>query len=206
MKKIILLLSIFLLTGCFDYTELNDLSIVSMIIIDKIDNNYSVSFEILNDQKTKDEEVNTSIIVTSSGTTIADAINNTIMESPKQAYLSHLKILAISKDVAKEDLKSICEYFLRSPYIRNEFYLTIVDNNQASDILKAKSNQTPILSENIYQILKSNKKTTNNITNNNFENILIDIFEKGKDAIIPVIKEKDNNIKATSNALINNYK
>ena len=68
MKKIILLLSIFLLTGCFDYTELNDLSIVSMIIIDKIDNNYSVSFEILNDQKTKDEEVNTSIIVTSSGT------------------------------------------------------------------------------------------------------------------------------------------
>ena len=52
MKKIILItLLLFFTTGCYDYMELNDLSIISGIAIDKVEDKYKVTFEILNDQK-----------------------------------------------------------------------------------------------------------------------------------------------------------
>ena len=46
MKKIIFIIGIVLLiSGCYDYRELNDMSIVSGIGIDYVDNQYKVIFE-----------------------------------------------------------------------------------------------------------------------------------------------------------------
>ena len=42
-KKIILVIFIFLLTGCYDYKELNDLAIISTIGIDKDKDDYKIS-------------------------------------------------------------------------------------------------------------------------------------------------------------------
>ena len=207
MKKIILLvITSFFLTGCFDYVELNELSVITMVIVDKKDNNYNIAFEILNDKKDKDNsQVNKSIIVRGSGKTISAAINNTISKTPKLAYLAHLKVLAISKNVARNNLKEIIEFFLRNPNVRNEFYLTIVNNDNPFDILNINKDEMPIASDVISSVLKDNKRTTNNITNSNFENIIIDIFKKGKDATIPIIKY-ENDIKAYGTALLSNYK
>ena len=46
MKKIILLFILLLLTGCKDYTEINDLGIISGMIIDYKDNKYEITTEI----------------------------------------------------------------------------------------------------------------------------------------------------------------
>ena len=40
MKKIILIIFIVLLTGCYDYRELNDIAIISGVGISKEDNEY----------------------------------------------------------------------------------------------------------------------------------------------------------------------
>ena len=200
-KKLIIILSILLLTGCYDYIELNDLSIISMIMIDKIDNKYNVTFEILKDQKND----NNSLIITGNGYSLSKAIDDASSKTPKQAYFAHLKVLALSKKIAKDDLKNVIEYFLRAPHIRNEFYLAVIDNDNVNDILKTQNKENPIISEYILSMLKNHHNTFNNTTNNNFENILIDLFEKGKDATLPVIKLDDDNLKTTGNGLLDGY-
>ena len=56
MKKIFLLFIFFiLLSGCYDYKELNDYSIVTGIAIDKKDNMYEVSVLISNSSKSSTE-------------------------------------------------------------------------------------------------------------------------------------------------------
>ena len=46
MKKIILILfCLFMVTGCFDYRELNDINIINSIGVDYIDDEYVVYFE-----------------------------------------------------------------------------------------------------------------------------------------------------------------
>ena len=48
MKKIILILIIFLCSGCLDYKEINSLGIISGIAIEKKDNNYETTYEVVN--------------------------------------------------------------------------------------------------------------------------------------------------------------
>ena len=203
MKKIILLwIFIFLISGCYDYVELTDLSMITTITIDKIDNNYLIAFEILNNEK-KDTK---SFTVKGEGATIPLAINNTFRSTPKQPYLAHLKALIISEEVGKNDLKEIIEYFLRSPNIRSEFFLLISKNNQAQDIFKARNDSLPIISSYLEKTINQNINSSNNLNVKNFENILIDIFEKGKDTTIPVIRTSNDKIIMDGNALMNDFK
>lgn len=207
MKKIIIIiLSCLFIGGCYDYVELNDLSVITMIVIDKYDNNYHIAFEILNDQKQSDKSVtNKSIIVKGSGPTLSQAISNTMSKTPKQPYLAHLKVMAISKTVAKENLKEVIEYFLRAPHIRNEYYIVTVDNQLASEILEVSNDEILIISDYIKTMLENNLKSSNSTSLNNFENIIIDIFEKGNDASMPVIKKNTDKIEVSNTALFNKF-
>ena len=60
---IILLLSL-LISGCYDYREINDLAIVSAIGIDKNENEYKVIAQIVNTQKSQNK--NSDFIIYSS--------------------------------------------------------------------------------------------------------------------------------------------
>ena len=50
MKKIILIISLFMLTGCYDYQEINDLAIISAIGVDYKDDEYIITLEVLSDK------------------------------------------------------------------------------------------------------------------------------------------------------------
>ena len=53
MKKLLLIIiSLCFLTGCYNYNELEDLSVVSSMIIDYQDDNYLISLEVYDNKKT----------------------------------------------------------------------------------------------------------------------------------------------------------
>ena len=55
MKRILIIISlVLLLCGCYDYRELNDMSVVDGIYIDYEDNKYNVRLEIVKSNKGKD--------------------------------------------------------------------------------------------------------------------------------------------------------
>ena len=61
MKKIlIIILTLLLCTGCFDYKEINDLAIINAIGVDYENDEYVITLEILNDQIDKDSSKITS--------------------------------------------------------------------------------------------------------------------------------------------------
>ena len=56
MKKIIILIVlIFLTSGCYDNIELNNLAIITGLGIDYKDDNFYLTYEILNDIKTEEK-------------------------------------------------------------------------------------------------------------------------------------------------------
>jgi len=58
MKKFLIIFYSIFLVGCQNYRELNNSAIVSAIGIDKDDNNYKVSVQIANTEKSDDEQKN----------------------------------------------------------------------------------------------------------------------------------------------------
>ena len=74
MKKIFLITFIFLLTGCFNYRELNDIAIITSIGID-YDKEYKVSFLIADSKEDNSNEYK-STIITGNGKTLEKCFSN----------------------------------------------------------------------------------------------------------------------------------
>ena len=129
MKKIFLILPIlFLLTGCYNYRELNDLAIVSGISVSKEDNTYKITAEVVNPKKHPDTSSSKEpdfVIYTSSANSMQEDFREVIKESPKKLYLAQMDILIIDEKVAKEELNTIMDFISRDPEVRSEFYVLI---------------------------------------------------------------------------------
>lgn len=161
MKKIILLFVIlFTITGCYDYQELNDRAIVSGISIDYINEEYVVNYEILNNLKTEEPEYK-AYMVEGNGETIIEAFQDASDAISKETYLSHLKVLILGEDAAKEKMRDIVDYMLRDPYIRNIFSPVIAKGTTAKNILASTNKETPVVSEKIETMIANNKYNEN---------------------------------------------
>lgn len=135
-KKILIIFIIFLLSGCYNYTELNKIAIVSSISIDKKDKQYLVGAQVMN-IKTKDDTEGSKVIVfEEKGKTIEEALRKMTTKSNKKLYGGHLSKLVISEEVAKEGIIDIIDLFQRLPEIKDEFTITISKGIDANKVIK----------------------------------------------------------------------
>ena len=96
MKKILIsLIPLIFLTGCYNYRELNELAIVSAIEIDKIDDEFHVTTQIVNatnQNKAASTNQTAFIIYESTGKTLQEAFRNVIKQSSRKIYGMHLQL------------------------------------------------------------------------------------------------------------------
>ena len=208
-KKILIIIIpiLFLLTGCYDYKELNSISILSATEINKIDDEFIVSAQAVNPQapdKTSNAQA-PFIIYTGRGKTIQEAYRSIANESSKFLYLNHIQILIINEKIAKESLDEIVDYFMRSSAIRTEFYVLIGRDDNILDII------TPIndiSSASIKESIENNLKylgTTSDITFNELVSIMLD---ENSEIVLPSIKlindsKEGENIENTEETKVN---
>ena len=153
-KVLLLIPLIFLMSGCYNYRDLNDLAIVSGISIAKSQEGYEVSLLVVNPKKQTDSsgsEEPDFIVYKGVDSSIGRAIRKITLESPKQLYLAHMNLLMIDESVAKNDLGNVLDFFARNPEIRDEFYVVI---GRDKDILSITTPLENISSENILDTLK----------------------------------------------------
>ena len=139
MKKLIIIPIILILTGCWNYNELNNLAITTGIAIDKKEEKYEVTYLISNAKKNeisaKEGEAGTTTY-RGIGDTIQEAINDIELKMPFEPYNGHLVITVISDEVAKEGIENILDYLARDTESRNFFYILLSKDVQAKNILE----------------------------------------------------------------------
>lgn len=180
MKKIILILIIFLCSGCLDYKELNSLGIISGIAVEKKDNNYEITYEVVNTKNNDTEETTSkTYTVTSQGQTFAEALENTNKSLAKEPYFSHIKVVVIDKNV---DILDIGDYILREDNFASNFYLAVSENPK--DILEFQSKNEPINSVAILNLLE----TSNYVKlENSFDYLVAKLMSQIEDITIPEV-------------------
>ena len=122
MKKIILLIAIFLLGGCYDYAEIDDLGIIVGLIIDYKDNKYEITSQIL-EQK---NETKIKLYKTTCNQ-IDECLSDISKQASKEIFISHLKILLLTENTIKKDI-NYYDYFLRNPKSKMNFYIYYIDD------------------------------------------------------------------------------
>ncbi len=206
MKKIFILITcIFLVTGCYDNIELNELAIITGLGIDYKDDEFYLTYEILSDTKTEDNSAMKSYTISGSGKTIAEAFVKTNYKVGKNPYFAHLKITLLSETIIKDKIKEIVDYLIRDTNIRDEFILLVAKDNSPEEILKHNDKNNPVVSDLIMNIINNEIYNNSLAIGDFFQKNVVKAISDYQDNILNSITIKDDKIGIANSYIFKGY-
>lgn len=186
----LVILSSLIFSGCWNYREVDELAIVSGIAVDKgYDDEITMTLEIVGFTNEKETRIS-SEIVTLKGKTIFDAARNGISVLGKKIYWSHLKVVIISEQVAREGVIKVVDWVNRDAETRSDANILICKGCLAKDVLVVPGKTNEIKSFRMQEIVDNERNLSKapNIDILDFSNLLAG---KGTVAIAPSVTLKN---------------
>ncbi len=130
-----------LLSGCWNYHDIEKYSIVAGIAIDKDEQSdkYLLTAEIIDFEISGKETKNVPKFIESKGTTIFDAVRNMINITGRRLYWAHARIVIISRDIAENGILSVLDLLYRDAEIREEMDIAISREKTAQEVLETQT-------------------------------------------------------------------
>ena len=166
-KVIILILLLSLITGCISYTELNELGIIDMILIDKVNDEYIVTINMITPEK---DNLEKSIIYQAKSKNLDDCLNELYLSTTKKIYFSHLELMAFTPNIERNDYDEVINLFLNKVDSRNTFSTVIVNNSDKLFEYKSKD---------INDLININSEENGIVFIKQFDDIIKNILEIG---------------------------
>ncbi|MBP2033888.1 spore germination protein KC [Clostridium algifaecis] len=201
-RRILLILLLFLLpvilSGCWNYTDIEKYSLVTGFSLDKDkkNNKYIVNAEVLDFRMSGNGSKAVTNIIESKGNTIFDAIRNMINITGKRLYWGHAKIFIISKDIAEEGITQALDLPYRDAEIREEMHVLISNKNTAKEILQNKPITSNLRCFEIDKIVE-NQKTLANAPIVRVYELINNIEENDVSPVLPLCDIKTSDDKQT---------
>ena len=197
MKKLLIIPLILLLTGCWNYRELNQLAITTGIAVDKENENYKITIMIANSKKGSGSDGSitpSAAVYEGKGKTIYEAFKDTSLSVSKQIYLSHIDVLVLSEEIAKNNLTDVIDFLFRYPQTRNNFYLVLAKDKKAGDILKITTPLETFPSQNLAKNLEITDKLQGFTYTVDFTDFTKSLVSEGINPILPSVTIVGNTI------------
>ncbi|MCL6603288.1 MAG: Ger(x)C family spore germination protein [Paenibacillus sp.] len=184
------LLLLLCLSGCWNYTEVEEMSIVAGVAIDKDKSTGKIllTAETIDTTGGGGGEDNqaSSTIHTLAGDTMFDIVRSMITMTGKKLFWSHAKAIIISEEVAREGMLKVIDWYSRDTETRADVYIFISKEKNARDILTLNKTKNTILSFELGDMIKKeNYVSTAPVTD------IWDFFDNlessGENAIVPLV-------------------
>lgn len=178
------------LTACWDKSELNELAVVTGLAIDKADEGYMISMQTVNSSEVT-SQLSTSgfmpvFVRSETSSTMYDAIRKLSLTNSKRPYGSHLQVLVISEEIAKEGIGNILDYFSRDNDFRADFLIIIARESSAKDILTMQTVTEKIPMKALRALLEIPEEISGLTSTINMKELLNILTLPGRSPIIPV--------------------
>lgn len=196
-KLLILLFPLFFITGCFNYRELNELAITSAVGIDKTEDGYKTTIQIVNTQK-NGADTNSSmeqpkfVTYTSEGKNLQESLRHVILESSRRIYADHIQILVIGSELAEDGIYDILDLFFRNSELRKQFQVVIARDSTAEDILKVVTPLETLNSRHINEGLNVDSRYLGVGEVVDFEQLVASYLDSNKEIVLPSVTLKEN--------------
>lgn len=182
---------LFLLTGCWDRIEVNDLAFVVATGVDKGENHqYRISVQVplpssLGGTGSSGGGGGTSgegpfFVALGTGVTQRQGIEDIQLRTSRKLYFAHRRVLIIGENLAKEGIMETLKAVFIQPQSRISTYL-LVSKGDAVNLLNAHPRLEQFSGEAIREMAKTS-------LNNTVMDALEDLNRPGKDVIVPFIE------------------
>ncbi|WP_427138813.1 Ger(x)C family spore germination protein [Psychrobacillus psychrodurans] len=203
MKKgilLLLILSLFL-TGCWNRRELNELAITLAIGIDKSEDGYLISAQVVVPKEVSMNAGNGGSPVTllqAQGETVYEAIRKITKESPRKIYPGHLRMLVIGESLAEDGIGDSLDLLSRDWELRSDFYVVVAKDSKAEDILNIQTPLESIPSNKMFNTLKISEENWSATVGVTLDDLIADLISDGKEAVLTGIIIRGNPENASS--------
>jgi spore germination protein KC len=184
-----------LLTSCWDRHELNEIAIAVGIGMDRTEDGVRVSIQIVNPGEVASNKTGggysppISVFSATEATTL-EAIRKLTTAVPREIFSSHLRIMVIGEELAREGIAEILDGITRSYEIRSDFYLIVAKETTAKNVISILAPVEKIPANRMFTTLEMSEKMWAPTTTVLLDQLLNDISNPTKDSILTGIELK----------------
>jgi spore germination protein KC len=185
--KWLLIIGIMLLmTGCWNRRELNELSIAVAMGLDKAtDGQIMVTVQLVNPGEIASKKAagSSGAPVTTfrmEGHSIFEALRRLTLKLNRKIYLSHLRMLIIGEELARNGIANPIDHLSRDHEMRTDFAIVIAKNARAEDMLDILTPQEKIPANKLYSSLRVGEEAWASTSKVSLDMLLDDLASEGK--------------------------
>ncbi|WP_134682781.1 Ger(x)C family spore germination protein [Brevibacillus migulae] len=199
---ILLSFSSITLAGCWDREELNEISLISGMAIDKGKNaKYRLSLEGVNaaelNPKTRSQGTPT-VVYSIEGNSISELAHKTNIGLSRKAVFSHMRTVVISEQIARAGMLEFLDFMERDREIRNDFNIIVATECQAVDVLRMLYPLQRISTAKIHVQLDTLTKDWGGDPNIRLKDFVNAIVSKGREPVAAVVRIRGSKEKGAS--------
>ncbi|WP_338450119.1 Ger(x)C family spore germination protein [Niallia oryzisoli] len=192
MKKTICLCIIFVfisvfLSACWSRKELNELAIATALGVDKKEDGYLLTVQIINPSELagKVKSGRTEVVrFMQTGETLFEAGRILSTDAPRRIYLAHLRQIIFGEEMAKEGIGKALDLLSRHPEMRTDFYISVAKGSTASEILNVQTALEPIPANQLFGALQNSEDIWAPTKTVELDELISSITSKGQEAVL----------------------
>ncbi|REE89026.1 spore germination protein KC [Paenibacillus taihuensis] len=193
LTALLLLLLTLPITGCWDRREMNELGIALGMGIDRVDDKYVVTVQVVKPGQVAEQKGATGaespvVMYKSEGPTIYEAIRKMTTASPRKIYAAHLRVLLFGEALARQGIGNALDLLSRDYELRTDFYLLIARGATAQEALNVLTPLEKTPPNKLFRSIETSEKAWAPVVSISLDDFVNDIVSKGKNPIISGIR------------------
>lgn len=215
MKRMLLSINVALaallpLTGCWDRRELNELAISLALAIDRIDDRYLVTVQVVQPAEVASQkgggQTTPVTVYRSEGVTLFEAIRKMTTFSPRKIYAAHLRVAVFGEALAREGIGDSLDLLSRDYEFRTDFYLLVSKGMTAERTLNVLTPLDKIPASKLFNSIQTSSKAWAPSVTATLDEFLEDIEGDGHNPVLSGIRVVGNAAKGDSKDNLNDVR
>lgn len=147
------------ISGCWNYAEVEEMSIVAGVAIDKNepDGKLLLTAELFDTKGQMQQNQAGFKIVSLTGVTMFEIVRNMISLTGKKLFWSHAKAIVLSEEIAREGIIKVIDWYSRDTETRSDVYVFVSSEKNARSIFNLNSISESIMSFELAQMMHDEK-------------------------------------------------
>jgi len=196
------LILLIVVTGCWSRRELNNLAFAGVIGIDKAGKEFEVSVLVMDPNAVSAKKPSSgrtpSVLYHARGETVSLAIRRMASVTPRHLYFSHIRMLIIGEQLAREGIRDTLDFLSRNNEIRTDFYFAIAKGTTARELLGVLTPLETTSANNMFGTLEVSRKTWAPTVPAQLDKLMTDLMSEGKHPVLSTIQIQGNPEQAAS--------
>lgn len=181
------------LAGCWDKKELNEIAVVVGVGIDKVENGYKITAQVIKPPAKEQGAAGGSELptwsVSATGNTVLSTIRNLNELSPRRLYWAHLQIIIFGDEMAREGIAPVITWFERDRDSRAGAVI-IVTPGTAEDLLNSKIELEDVPSRSMAELIEGSEMRQISAQDVKLRDLMSTLATPGIELVVDVIKPK----------------